>query len=342
MQLLSFRKPYEMLPPVPEAQMLTHGFAYQDGTFVRDIGLEDIDQVLAQDGTFVWVGLREPSASFLKKIQGTLALHALAVEDAYLAHQRPKVEVYGQSLFVVLHTIELVRGDLQVGELHLFVGPRFVLSICHGATLNVAQVRQRCEEGPPPLTHGPSVLLYIIMDMIVDLYQPIAYRCADALEEIETRLFRQSLDRQDLQQLYTLRHQVQTLRSTTLPLLEICATCMRARYSDLISPDMSPYFRDIHDHLSQSVRITDSLRETLLAAMQTHLALVAAQQNDIVKRLAAWGAIAFTPTIVFSLHGMNFQHMPELHWQYGYAFTLGATALVCVWLYRRFKKNSWL
>jgi magnesium transporter len=150
------------------------------------------------------------------------------------------------------------------------------------------------------------------------------------------------LDRQDLQQLYTLRHRVQTLRSATLPLLEICATFMRSQYSDLILPDMRLYFRDTHDHLSQIVRITDSLRETLFAAMQMHLSLVAVQQNDIVKRLASWGAIAFTPTIVFSLYGMNFQHMPELHWHYGYAFTLGATTLVCVWLYRRFKKNAWL
>jgi magnesium transporter len=322
--------------------MLTHGCAYKHGTFLSDIGLADIDSVLAQDDTFVWVGLREPSASFLKKIQDKFALHALAVEDAHLAHQRPKVEVYGQSLFVVLHTIELVNGDFQVGELHLFVGPRFVLSICHGTTLNAAQVRQRCEEGPQPLAPGPSVLLYSIMDLIVDLYQPIVHRCADAIEEIETGLFHRLLNRQDLQQLYTLRHQVQTLRSTTLPSMEVCATCMRARYSDLISPDMHPYFRDIHDHLSQMVRITDSLRDTLLAAMQTHLALVAAQQNDIVKRLAAWGAIAFTPTIVFSLYGMNFQHMPELHWRYGYPLALGVTAIACVWLHRRFKKNSWL
>jgi len=342
MQLLSFRKPYEMLPPVPEAQMLTHGFAYKHGTFVRDIGLDDIDNVLQQDGTFVWIGLHEPSASFLKKIQGKFALHALAVDDAYLAHQRPKVELYGQSLFVVLHTIELVGSDLHVGELHLFLGQRFVLSICHGTTLNAAQVRQRCEELPQPLAHGPSVLLYAIMDMIVDLYQPIVHHCAEAIEEVETRLFRQFLARQDLQQLYTLRHQVQTLRSTTLPLRDVCATCMRSRYSNLIPPDMHPYFRDIHDHLSQIVRITDNLRETLFAAMQTHLALVAAQQNDIVKRLAAWGAIAFTPTIVFSLYGMNFQHMPELQWSYGYPFTLGVTAMVCVWLYRKFKKNSWL
>jgi len=241
-----------------------------------------------------------------------------------------------------LHTIELVGSDLHVGELHLFLGQRFVLSICHGTPLNAAQVRQRCEELPQPLAHGPSVLLYAIMDMIVDLYQPIVHHCADAIEEIETRLFQQLLARQDLQQLYTLRHQVQTLRSTTLPLRDVCATCMRSRYGDLIPPDMHPYFRDIHDHLSQIVRITDNLRETLFAAMQTHLALVAAQQNDIVKRLAAWGAIAFTPTIVFSLYGMNFQHMPELQWSYGYPFTLGVTAMVCVWLYRKFKKNSWL
>src|SRR5262245_21533331 len=124
MQLLSFRKPYEMLPPVPEAQMFTHGFAYQHGTFVRDIGIDDIDPILTQDGTFVWVGLREPSASFLKKIQGKFDLHALALEDAYLAHQCPKAEVYGQSLFVVLHTIEIVRGSLQVGEIELFAGRR--------------------------------------------------------------------------------------------------------------------------------------------------------------------------------------------------------------------------
>ena len=342
MELLSFRKPYELLPPVLEKQMLTHVFAYKHGTFLSDIGLDDIDAVLAQDGTFVWIGLHEPSASFLRKIQGKFDLHALALEDAHLAHQRPKVEVYGQSLFVVLHTIALVKGDLHVGELHLFVGQRFVISICHGTILNTAQVRQRCEEVPQQLVYSPGVLLYAIIDVTVDPYEPVLHHCADAIEDVETQLFQQLLDRQDLQQLYTLRHRVQTLRSATLPLLEICATFMRSQYSDLIPPDMRLYFRDTHDHLSQIVRITDSLRETLFAAMQMHLSLVAVQQNDIVKRLAAWGAIAFTPTIVFSLYGMNFQHMPELHWHYGYAFTLGATTLVCVWLYRRFKKNSWL
>jgi magnesium transporter len=190
--------------------------------------------------------------------------------------------------------------------------------------------------------HGPSLLLYAIIDAIVDLYQPIVHHCADAIDEVETRLFQQLLDQHGLQQLYTLRHQVQTLRSTTLPLLEVCATCMRSQYSDLIPPDMSLYFRDTHDHLSQIIRVTDSLRETLFAAMQMHLSLMTAQQNEIVKRLAGWGAIAFIPTLVFSLYGMNFQHMPELQWQYGYPCTLGATALICLWIYRRFKTNSWL
>src|SRR5215831_4047060 len=143
----------------------------------------------------------------------------------------------GCDTLVVLHTIELVGSDLHVGELHLFLGQRFVLSICHGTTLNAAQVQQRCAELPQPLAHGPSVLLYAIMDMIVDWYQPIVHHCADAIEEVETRLFQQPLARQDLQQLYTLRHQVQTLRSTTLPLRDVCATCMRARYSNFIPPD---------------------------------------------------------------------------------------------------------
>jgi magnesium transporter len=342
MQLLSFRKPYEMLPPVPEQQMLTHGFAYKHGTFLRDIGLDDIDPVLEQEGTFVWMGLREPSESFLKKIQGKFALHALAVEDAHLAHQRPKVEVYGQSLFVVLHTIDLVKGGLHVGELHLFVGRRFLLSICHGTTINTAKVRQWCEEAPQQLVHGPSFLLYAIIDVIVDLYEPVVHHWADAMGDLETQLFHRPLDRQELMQLYTLRQQVQTLRSATLPLLDVCATLMRSHSSEIIPHDMGMYFRDIHDHLSQVVRITESLRETLFAAMQMHISLMATQQNEVVKRLAGWGAIVFVPTIVCSVYGMNFQHMPELQWQYGYPFTLVATTLACVWLYRRFKKNNWL
>jgi magnesium transporter len=167
MQLLSFRKPYEMLPPVPGAD--AHAWLrLSAGTFWRDIGVDEIDPVLAQDGTFVWVGLREPSASFLKKIQDKFALHALAVEDAHLAHQLPKVEVYGQSLFVVLHTIALVGSDLHVGELHLVVGRRFVFYLSRHHP-RCGAVRQRCEEGPQPLAHGPGVLLYAIMDMIIDL-----------------------------------------------------------------------------------------------------------------------------------------------------------------------------
>src|SRR5215510_11565548 len=177
MQLLSFRKPYEMLPPVPEAQMLTHGFAYRHGTFVRDIGLDDIDSILQQEDTFVWVGLHEPSASFLKKIQGKFALHALAVDDAYLAHQRPKVELYGQSLFVVLHTIQLVGSDLHVGELHLFLGRRFVLSICHGTTLKAAQVRQRCEDLPQPRVR-----------VMVTLFPPTCIRTSGTSTIISVRL----------------------------------------------------------------------------------------------------------------------------------------------------------
>lgn len=343
MQLFSFRKPYEMLPLVSEKQMFTHGFAYQHGTFLRDIDLDDIDTILEQEDTFVWVGLHEPSAAFLKKIQGKFGLHELAVEDAHLAHQRPKVEEYGQLLFVVLHTIELADGGLHMGELHLFLGRRFLLSICHHTTIDTAKVRQRCEEVSQQLVHGPSFLLYAIMDLTIDLYQPVVYHCVDATEDLETQLFHTHLEQKGLEQLYTIRHKVQILRSTVLPLLDVCAALMRSHHnSDLISHDMTLYFRDTHDHLSQIVRITESLRETLLAAMQMNLSLVASHQNEVVKRLAGWGAIVFVPTIVFSLYGMNFRHMPELQWQYGYPFTLVATAMVCVWLYRQLKKNDWL
>jgi magnesium transporter len=343
MQLVSFRKPYEMLPPVPEKHMLTHGFAYQHGAFLRDIGIDDIDVTLAQEDTFVWVGLREPSANFLKQIQGKFELHELAVKDAQLAHQRPKVEMYGQSLFVVLHTIELVQDNLHMGELHLFLGRRFLLSICHRTIIDAMQVRQRCEAVPQQLADGPSCLLHVIMDIIVDLYQPVVYDWVDAIEELETQLFHKTLDRKDLEQLYTLRRKVQVMYSTALPLLDVCDTLIRSHYhSDLISHNMNIYFRNTRGHLSQIIRITENLRETLLAAMQMNLSLVTAHQNEVVKSLAAWGAIVFVPTIVFSLYGMNFRYMPELQWQYGYPFSIVATALVCVWLYRRFKKNDWL
>ena len=344
MQLLSFRKPYEMLPPVPEKQMLTHGFAYQHGTFLKDIDLDDIGPTLEQEDTFVWVGLREPSAPFLKRIQEKFDLHELALEDAHLAHQRPKIEAYGQSLFVVLHTIEPSRGDLHIGELHLFLGRRFLLSICHFTTIDTAQVRQRYEAvSQQQLARGPSFPLHVIMDMIVDRYQPVVYDWVDDVENLETQLFHKTLDRKGLEHLYTLRRKVQVMRSTVLPLLDICDALMRSHdHSDLISQDMSLYFRNIHDHLSQIVRLGERLRETLLVAMQMNLSLVAAHQNEIVKSLAAWGSIVFVPTIVFSLYGMNFQHMPELQWRYGYPSTIVATVLVCVWLYRRFKKKDWL
>lgn len=181
------------------------------------------------------------------------------------------------------------------------------------------------------------------MEVIVEHYQRVVYDWDDAVEQLETQLFHTTLERKDLEQLYTLRHKVQVMRSTVLPLLDVCDTLMRAHYqSGLISQDMSIYFRNTHDHLSQIVRITENLRDTLLAAMQMNLSLVAANQNEVVKSLAAWGAIVFVPTIVFSLYGMNFQHMPELQSQYGYPFTIVATVLVCVGLYRRFKKNGWL
>lgn len=343
MRLLSFRKPYELLPPVPEARMLTHGVAYKHGVFLTELGLDEIDAVLAQEGTCVWIGLHEPSANFLQKFQARFALHALALEDAYLAHQRPKVEEYGQVLFVVLHTMERRHNVLHSGEIHLFLGQRFLLSICHQTTLNVAQVRQRCEAMPEQLAHGPGVLLYTIMDLVVDLYQPVVDEWLDEVETAETRLFQHSLDRDGLEQLYHLRRTVQTLRAMALPLVEVCATLMRPYYSRATIPDeLRVYFRDTYDHLSQIVRLTESGRETLFTAMQMHLSLLTVQQNDIVKRLAGWGAIVFVPTLVGSIYGMNFRHMPELEWPYGYPIALTVTAVACLWLYRRFKKYDWL
>jgi magnesium transporter len=321
--------------------MVVNCVVYRHGERVGDIPVERISDVLAEEGTFVWVGLHEPDTALLRTIQAEFGLHELAVEDALSAHQRPKLEEYGESLFVVLQTAQWWEDSMHLGETHVFVGKRFLVSVRHGPSITYSKVREHCEANPGRLAMGPGYALYAVMDFIVDSYAPIVARFSARLEELESAIFAQSFSRATIEQLYDLKREMQLLRGAAAPVLDICTELMRL-HSDIVPKETKEYFRDIRDHARRVVEATDAMREMLTAAMQVHLALASVAQNEVVKRLAGWGAILAIPTMVFSLYGMNFEYMPETHSPWGYPLILAGVVLGCAWLYRRLRRVGWL
>jgi magnesium transporter len=322
--------------------MIMNCVAYKHGKRIGEITLEAISDVLAEDGTFVWLGLREADKALLAKIQEEFGLHELAIEDACAAHQRPKLEEYGDSVFLVLQTAQLT-GDKRVafGETHLFVGARFLVSVRHASPLAYMKVRERCENVPQQLAKGPGFALYALMDFILDHYLPVVDGLEQRLEQLEADIFNTDFRTETFEQLYDLKRDLLLLRAATLPWLDICSELTRF-HPAIIPKDIRFYFRDVHDHAQRINQAVDSMREMLNAAMQVHLALATVRQNEVVKRLAGWGAILAIPTMVFSLYGMNFKHMPELDWRFAYPATLFVVFIGCVWLHRRLKSVKWL
>jgi magnesium transporter len=314
---------------------------YRDGKRIGEIAIADIGTAMKQPGTFVWLGLHEPDDSALREIQQTFGLHELAIEDAHHAHQRPKIEAYSDSLFIVLKTAQLQDSRVVYGETHLFVGTQFLVSVRHGASSSFAQVLQHCEDGTPDLPKGPGFALYAILDFVADNYQPVVTQFEKDFNAIESDIFQDRFDRLVVARLYDLKRNLLELRNATLPLAEISAELMRL-HENLIPRELRAYFRDIEDHVSRLVGLIDGMRDMLTTAMQVNLALVANNQNEVVKRLAGWGAILAIPTVVFSLYGMNFVWMPELQWKAGYPVTVAVTVLGCVLVYRRLRRAGWV
>lgn len=321
--------------------MVVRSVAYRNGKRIGDVTIEDISEVLREPNTFVWVGLLEPDEAFLQKIQEEFGLHELAVEDARHAHQRPKIEVYGDSLFIVLKTAQLENEKVQYGETHIFVGNNFLVTVRHGASSSYARIREHAEENPRMLGTGPGFALYSIIDFIVDCYQPIVNQFETDFDRLEADIFKGQFDRLAIERLYELKRQLLELRNAAEPVDEICNSLMRF-HEAIIPKELRVYFRDIQDHVRRVIGATDNMREMLTTAMQVNLALVAVGQNEIVKRLAGWGAILALPTVIFSLYGMNFEVMPELKWSLGYPFTLLLTIVGCFGLHSKFKNAGWL
>ncbi|MBM6578944.1 magnesium/cobalt transporter CorA [Microvirga sp. BT689] len=314
---------------------------YAGGRRVAEIPIEDAGEWSRKPGHVVWIGLHEPDLGLLRQLQREFNLHELAIEDALKAHQRPKLEQYGDALFVVARTAQMLDGRIAFGETHLFAGKGYVVSVRHGASTSYTPVRDRCEAAQKAFSEGEDFILYAILDFIVDNYMPVIETIQAEVEEIEDHILEETSGQLQVRRLYQLRRDLLRLRNAALPLVEVCRRLEQPGLPG-IDPSMSPLFRDVSDHIRRVQEEIESLREVLAFAFETSLMTGQAQQTEITRKLAAWAAILAVPTAVAGIYGMNFENMPELQWHYGYVLVLIVIVAVCGWLYWRFRQNGWL
>jgi magnesium transporter len=323
--------------------MLINSAVYDDGRIVAEPGLDGVSEALASQSGFVWIALRDPTDDELSRLQHELNLPPLAVEDARKGHQRPKLEEYGDMLFAAMHVLEDgPDGELMVGEVHVFVGARFIVSVRHRSDQGFLGVRGRAEREPHLLRMGPGFVFYALMDAVVDRYLPLMDAVEANLEHLEETMFLPRLDRQGVvERLFDLKQRLATLRHAVTPLQEVAAKLHGGRVPTVCKA-MQDYFRDVYDHLVRIQASIDAARETIIAATQVNLTLVAIDESLVTKRLAAWAAIFAASTALAGIWGMNFEKMPELKWAFGYPMALGTIVLVSGALYWRFKRLKWL
>jgi magnesium transporter len=321
--------------------MLINCAAYQEGKKLKDINIEEISDYLEIPGCFVWVALQDPKLEELEKMREEFDLHPLAVEDSWQSHHRPKVEEYGDSVFAVMHLVKMQGDQLTVGEVDVFVGLNFVLSVRNRSNEGFLGVRTRCEREPHLLSQGSGFVFYALMDAVVDRYFPVLDVMETELEAIEDQIFIKGSASSNIERLYTLKRKVLTLKHAVAPLMEDAGKLYRGRVP-LVCSNSQEYFRDVFDHLIHINASIDTMRETISTAIQVNLSMVTIEEGEVNKRLAAWAGIFAVATAFVGIWGMNFEMMPELKWKYGYPVALSIIALICGILYRRFKKAGWL
>lgn len=322
--------------------MLINCVAYQEGKKLSDVPVEDISEYLEQNDAFVWVALRDPDADEIVVMQDEFSLHELAIEDAARGHQRPKMEEYGDSIFVVVHIVELAGDELRVGQLAVFAGPNYVLSVRKDSPMGFLGVRARAEREPHQLRKGAGFVLYALVDAVVDRYFPVVDHLECELESIEEHIFGQKgAQRVNVERLYALKRKSQQLRHAVVPLMDAVGRLHGGRVPGVVV-ETQEYFRDIHDHLFRIAGRLDAIRDTINTAIQVTLSMVAIDENDVSKKLASYAAIFAAFTAFAGVWGMNFDFMPELKWKYGYPVALCTMFGVCGYLYWRFRKAGWL
>jgi magnesium transporter len=322
--------------------MLINCVAYQDGTKLADISIADISEYLARPDCFVWVALRDATDAELEEMQEEFGLHELAVEDARHGHQRPKIEEYGDSLFAVMHLPELDAVDeLHIGEVSVFVGKNYVLSVRNRSQQNFLGVRSRCEREPELLRQGAGFVLYALMDAVVDRYFPLIDALESELEAVEAQIFVKGAAHANIKRMYALKRHAMLLKHAVAPLMDAVSKLHGSRVPPACAKSQE-YFRDVYDHLVRNNASIDSIRDTIGTAVQVNLSMVTIEENETTKRLAAWAALFAVATAFAGIWGMNFKNMPELQWEYGYPAALFFISAVCANLFRRFKRAGWL
>ena len=302
----------------------------------------EASQACRRGGAFVWLGLYEPTDEEFEAVSSEFGLHPLAVEDAIHAHQRPKVEVYHETLLVVLKPFRYIDRNevVETGEIALFVNPEFLISVRHGDPSPLKDVRARLEREPELAERGPGAVLYAIVDRIVDDYEPVVEGLTIDIQEVEEQVF--SPDRHSpAERIYYLEREVLDFRRAVEP-LAAAVERLATRPFDVIHQELRPYFRDVHDHMLRVNTQVEQFRDLLSTALAANLTQINVRQGEDMRRITAWVAILAVPTAVAGIYGMNFDHMPELRWEYGYPAVLLTILTICVFLYRRFRRAGWL
>jgi magnesium transporter len=316
-------------------------YIYKNGVRTRDVTLDNADALTVKRGEFVWIGLYEPSQAEMDRLQKRFKLHPLAVEDALNAHQDPKVEVYGRELFVVARTAQLADDKICYGETAIFVGEGHLITVRHGSARAHTELRQQLEASPALLAKGSDYVLHAVLDFVVDGYLPIIRSLEDEVLDIERRTLETFLSHAEVKRLFHLRRDLIRFKRVLSPMAEVCG---RLEHLDApcLDNDVRPYFRDVLDHTQKVENMVDALREVITSVFEAASLLEQQRQGAITRKLAAWAAILAVPTAVAGIYGMNFEHMPELKWVWGYPAVLTGIVVICGVLYGRFRKDGWL
>jgi magnesium transporter len=323
--------------------MIVDCAVYRDGRRSHgDFSVNEAVSACRQDEAFTWIGLYEPSEEEFDAIRREFALHELAVEDAIDAHQRPKLEVYGEMVFLVLKTARYIDPEevVRLGEILVFLGRDYIITVRHGEASELHGVRERLEDQPDLLGRGTGAVLHAILDQVVDDYSPALRGLGEDIEEVEDEVFSDSRSN-PAQRIYKLKREVLEFNRATGPLVDPVDRLSRGHY-DLIDPEVRAYFRDVNDHLVRIHEQLESYRDLLTSILEANLAQVTVRQNQDVRTISAFVAILAVPTMVAAIYGMNFEHMPELEWTFGYPLVVGVMLVICFGLYRYFKKIGWL
>jgi magnesium transporter len=315
--------------------------AYVAGKPVRTLSLDDPAGLNPRDGEFVWVGVVEPDEAELRVLQTAFHLHPLAVEDALNARQTPKVDVYGDQLFVVAKTAHLEGDHIGYGETDFFVGRQHLITVRHGSARAHTELRAQLEAAPGLLAHGVDYVLHAVLDFIVDGYMPIVDQIEEDLQAFERRALDAFLTRAEIARIFNLRLTLMKFKKLLGPMAQV-ASALEHHDLPCIDTEVRAYFRDVRDHIQRTEILVDGLREVLTSVFEIASLLEQQRQGVITRQLAAWAAILAVPTAIAGVYGMNFEHMPELKWTYGYPAVIGGIVVICGLLYRRFKRVGWL